>query len=185
VTQRGGGGTRDGAPPVPDVTDNKYMEKSYRKAAEVMKKPGVPSLLIAVGIPLIAGIIVGLVYSPSGAWYSQLEKPWWNPPGFLFGAAWSVLYPVMGLASWLVWADGGFQRQGYPLSLYGAQLVLNLAPYRGKRVEALNRIEEFKSVLSFHVTHFIVLLEVFANKTNTGCTFFSSSASTDCYLRAL
>ncbi|KAH9570744.1 hypothetical protein CY35_02G057500 [Sphagnum magellanicum] len=127
VTQRGGGGTRDGAPPVPDVTDTKYMEKSYRKAAEVIKKPGVPSLLIAVGIPLIAGIIDGLVYSPSGAWYSQLEKPWWNPPGFLFGAAWSVLYPVMGLASWLVWADGGFQKQGYPLSLYGAQLVLNLA----------------------------------------------------------
>jgi tryptophan-rich sensory protein len=112
----------------PDETDQKYMEKSYRKkAAEVVKKPGVQSLLIAVGIPLIAGIADGLVNSPSGAWYKQLDKPWWNPPGFLFGAAWSVLYPVMGLASWLVWADGGFQKQGYPLALYAAQLLLNLA----------------------------------------------------------
>ena len=52
-------------------------------------------------------------------------------------------------------------------------------------MEALNRIEEFKLALSLHVTHFIVLLEVFANKADAGCTFFSSSASTDCYLRAL
>jgi hypothetical protein len=53
------------------------------------------------------------------------------------------------------------------------------------RVEALNRAGEFKSALGFHVAHFIVMLEVSANKVNAGCTFFSSSASTDCYLRAL
>jgi benzodiazapine receptor len=86
----------------------------------------VPSLLVAVSIPLVLGMIDGIVSSP-GPWYLTLKKPWWNPPGFLFGLAWSVLYPIMGLASWLVWADGGFDKQGYPLTLYGVQLALNLA----------------------------------------------------------
>ncbi len=52
-------------------------------------------------------------------------------------------------------------------------------------MEALNRNGEFKLALSFHVIHFIVLLEVFAKKADAGCTFFISSASTDCFLRAL
>lgn len=125
LTQRvPGRGEGDGA-----TVDNKYAAapaKGYRKAAEIVRQPGVPSLLVAVSIPLVLGVIDGIVNSP-GPWYLTLKKPWWNPPGFLFGLAWSVLYPVMGLASWLVWADGGFQKQGYPLTLYAVQLVLNLA----------------------------------------------------------
>jgi len=105
---------------------SKPAVKGYRKATEIVRQPGVPSLLVAVSIPLVLGMIDGIVNSP-GPWYATLKKPWWNPPGFLFGLAWSVLYPVMGLASWLVWADGGFQKQGYPLALYAVQLMLNLA----------------------------------------------------------
>lgn len=33
----------------------------------------------------------------------------------------------MGLASWLVWAEGGFAKQAVPLTLYAIQLALNLA----------------------------------------------------------
>jgi hypothetical protein len=53
-----------------------------------------------------------------------------------------------------------------------------------ERVEALNRIEEFKSALARKVTHYISFL-VFAVTYNAGCTFFDSNASTDCSLRAL
>ena len=31
----------------------------------------------------------------------------------------------MGLASWLVWVEGGFLKQGRPLLIYGAQLFIN------------------------------------------------------------
>jgi len=51
-------------------------------------------------------------------------------------------------------------------------------------VEALNRVEEFRLALGFQLAHFIVLLEVSNNKADAGCTFFDSSASTDCHLRA-
>ena len=57
--------------------------------------------------------------------------PWRSPGGILLAPSleWHgpLLYPIMGLASWLVWADGGLHKQGYPLMLYAIQLVLNLA----------------------------------------------------------
>ena len=42
----------------------------------------------------------------------------------MFAQVWTVLYTMMGVASWQVWAAGG----GWlPLGLYALQLALNLA----------------------------------------------------------
>lgn len=56
--------------------------------------------------------------------YPTLKKPSWNPPNYLFGPVWTVLYAAMGYASWRVWALGGGP---VPLGLYAAQLAMNLA----------------------------------------------------------
>lgn len=40
---------------------------------------------------------------------------------------WTVLYAAMGYASYLVYEQGGFKKQGLPLGLYIAQLALNFA----------------------------------------------------------
>lgn len=56
--------------------------------------------------------------------YPTLKKPSWQPPNWLFGPVWSVLYTAMGIASWRVWRAGGGP---LPLSLYGLQLALNFA----------------------------------------------------------
>jgi tryptophan-rich sensory protein len=62
---------------------------------------------------------------PPGAWYAALEKPSWNPPGWIFGPVWSTLYTLMAVAAWLVWKRGGFAAQGRPLGAFLAQLALN------------------------------------------------------------
>lgn len=52
-------------------------------------------------------------------WYSTLKKPWFNPPNWLFGPVWIVLYLLMGLAG---------ERIGHDpvcFTLFSAQLVLN------------------------------------------------------------
>ena len=56
-------------------------------------------------------------------WYPTLRKPSWNPPAWIFGPVWSVLYLMMAVAAWLVWRRGG-ARAG-ALGLFAAQLVLN------------------------------------------------------------
>jgi translocator protein len=65
------------------------------------------------------------VFVSTGDWYSSLNKPSWNPPSWLFGPVWSVLYCVMAIAAWLVWCQGGWQRQRIPLALFILQLALN------------------------------------------------------------
>lgn len=62
---------------------------------------------------------------PPGEWYAALQKPSWNPPGWLFGPVWSMLYTMMAVAAWLVWRRGGFAAQGRPLRAFLAQLGLN------------------------------------------------------------
>lgn len=64
---------------------------------------------------------------PVDSWYAGLEKPSWNPPGWVFGPVWTLLYILMAVAAWLVWRKAGFGGAVLPLALYLAQLVLNAA----------------------------------------------------------
>jgi translocator protein len=57
-------------------------------------------------------------------WYATLAKPSWNPPNWLFGPVWTVLYICMAVAAWLVWRQGGPRT---PLTLFAVQLALNAA----------------------------------------------------------
>ena len=49
-----------------------------------------------------------------------------KPKKNIFGGAWSGIYLIMGLASWLVWRQGGLKTQALPLCLYILQLGVNL-----------------------------------------------------------
>lgn len=67
---------------------------------------------------------LGIFFVP-GAWYDALQKPTWNPPGWIFAPLWSALYLMMAVAAWLVWQQGGWDKQCRPLFLFLAQLALN------------------------------------------------------------
>lgn len=72
---------------------------------------------------------VGSMFTASSVtdWYQTLQKPSWTPPDWIFGPVWSALYFMMGVAAWLVWRrnDHPLTRRG--LTLFGAQLLLNVA----------------------------------------------------------
>lgn len=63
-------------------------------------------------------------FTPPREWYQMLNKPSWNPPPWIFGPVWMLLYLGMAVAAWLVWKRVG---QGHALRLYIVQLALNAA----------------------------------------------------------
>ncbi|XP_026316617.1 translocator protein isoform X2 [Hyposmocoma kahamanoa] len=68
--------------------------------------------------------MMGQVKQPDNkAWYQTIKKPSWNPPNWVFGPAWTVLYTGMGYASYMIYKD--CDESVLPLALYGGQLVLN------------------------------------------------------------
>ncbi|MFY9329997.1 MAG: TspO/MBR family protein [Georgfuchsia sp.] len=61
----------------------------------------------------------------AGAFYAQLSRPAWAPPGWLFAPVWSALYVLMGVAAWLVWRAGGGKGSRTALMLFIVQLAAN------------------------------------------------------------
>jgi len=59
-------------------------------------------LLIALAIPLAVGGLATLL-SGGTQLYGQLTKPPLSPPGWLFPVVWTVLYLLMGYASYRIW----------------------------------------------------------------------------------
>ena len=69
---------------------------------------------------------VGAFFVP-GAWYESLAKPDWNPPNWLFGPVWTLLYVMIGTSGWLVWREAGFAGARWALSIFALQIALNAA----------------------------------------------------------
>lgn len=73
-----------------------------------------------------AGLGAAATATSVGGWYQTLAKPSWNPPDWLFGPVWSVLYFLMAVAAWLVWRRGGWSAARSALIWFGIQLALNV-----------------------------------------------------------
>lgn len=89
------------------------------------------ALLLALSLAAVFVVAaIGGLATSSGlrAWYDELDKAPWNPPAWVFGLAWTVLYVLMAVAAWLVARSGLDERAvRIALGLYVAQLALNLA----------------------------------------------------------
>jgi tryptophan-rich sensory protein len=88
------------------------------------------SALILIGAVLLcnfAGLLGALVTATGpGSWYESLVKPSFNPPSWLFGPVWTLLYILMGISLFLVIMEGRKGRDvRIPLVLFAIQLILN------------------------------------------------------------
>jgi tryptophan-rich sensory protein len=60
-------------------------------------------------------------------WYETINKPFFNPPNFVFGPVWTLLYALMAIAFFLVWkSHAGKQQKEKAYIFFYAQLFLNL-----------------------------------------------------------
>ena len=62
------------------------------------------SLILILIITFAASAIGGFTTSAfKEPWYSQIILPSFNPPSWVFGPVWTILYILMSLASWSAW----------------------------------------------------------------------------------
>ncbi|MCJ7630404.1 MAG: tryptophan-rich sensory protein [Longimicrobiales bacterium] len=84
-------------------------------------------LAISVVTPLAVGGLSGFATARGvQEWYPTLVKPSFNPPSWVFGPVWTLLYLMMGIAAFLVWQKGwetGAVKTA--LALFAIQLILN------------------------------------------------------------
>jgi len=81
----------------------------------------------AMGLCLFIGFLGALATQTSiGDWYLQLNKPSYNPPNWIFGPIWTVMYILMGISAGIIWSKGFYHRWvKTALYLFGFQLLLN------------------------------------------------------------
>ena len=85
--------------------------------------------LFTVPAVLLLGTLSGRL-SGAGAgnpWFDALAKPAFMPPGWAFGAAWTILYILLGLSLAMVLHAQGARDRKKALILFALQLALNLA----------------------------------------------------------
>ncbi|MEE1199525.1 MAG: TspO/MBR family protein [Christensenellales bacterium] len=83
-------------------------------------------LVICLIIPLVVGGLSALITGSSMDVFQSLNKPPLSPPGWLFPVVWTLLYLLMGLASYLVLtAERSEDDILWALIFYGGQLVFN------------------------------------------------------------
>ena len=78
-----------------------------------------------LGIAFIAATIGGTASINAGSFYTELVRPEWAPPSWVFGPVWTALYVLMAIAAWLVWRVDGFRAARAALTLFLLQLALN------------------------------------------------------------
>ncbi|MFT5123663.1 MAG: benzodiazapine receptor [Kiritimatiellia bacterium] len=113
--------------PVP-IIGTHFLNVSYRgkipcccyKGARMKRFRLLALFIILAYIPALSGIFV-----ETGPWYEALKKPPFQPPAWIFGPVWSVLYLLIGLAGYSAWTGLAPDKRKGPFILYGLQLILN------------------------------------------------------------
>lgn len=60
-------------------------------------------LVFVLGSELLGNIGSIATFSQIPTWYATLDKPWFQPPNWLFGPVWTVLFALLGVSLYLVW----------------------------------------------------------------------------------
>lgn len=81
------------------------------------------SLAVCLGVGFAGSL---LTRKAVPAWYAGLNKPWFNPPGWIFAPVWTLLYILMAVSFFLIWKGGLSESERRHAAIaFGVQLFLN------------------------------------------------------------
>ncbi|MDZ4790502.1 MAG: TspO/MBR family protein [Hyphomicrobiales bacterium] len=71
--------------------------------------------------------VLGATVTDIGPWYQSLRKPDWQPPDWLFGPAWTVIFALAGVAGYKAWLRARTQSdREWIIILFAANSFLNV-----------------------------------------------------------
>lgn len=82
--------------------------------------------IVFVVAVVAVGALIGVNNVP-GEWYQSLQKPFFNPPNWIFGPVWTTLYVMIGVAGARTWIR---KPMGTRMRLWFTQMVLNFCGRR-------------------------------------------------------
>ena len=110
--------------------DNKYKQKTKTPKTKTPKTKKLTTfaktwrLILCVLAPLGGGFLISLLTQNAMSQFSSFNQPPLAPPAWLFPVAWTILYILMGVASWLICISTNKSKTS-ALVIYAIQLVLN------------------------------------------------------------
>lgn len=91
-----------------------------------MRKVRLIPLFLSIFLCFFAAAVGSYFTTPSiKTWYVGLQKPFFNPPNWIFGPVWSLLYIMMGISLYLVWILKEDKDKRTALVYFFIQLALN------------------------------------------------------------
>jgi tryptophan-rich sensory protein len=85
---------------------------------------------LLIGLILVCNLIgaLGAIWTSSdSSWYKKINKPDFNPPSWIFGPVWTLLFTLMGISLYLVWVSPSSNIKMIALILFGIQFLFNIA----------------------------------------------------------
>jgi len=77
------------------------------------------------GVAALGTIVMRGRGNPKGLWFRALRKPKFQPPNYVFGPVWTVLYSAIAYAGYRIWRAPDSKQRSAALGLWAAQLILN------------------------------------------------------------
>jgi tryptophan-rich sensory protein len=91
-----------------------------------MNKTQLLKLFVSVALTLVVGAIAGLFTAKAiPGWYASLNQPSFNPPNWIFGPVWTMLYILMGISFFLIWKQEASKQRSRAIFVFFVQLILN------------------------------------------------------------
>ncbi len=84
------------------------------------------TLAACIAAVLLVGFTSGIATAGGmKGWYDTLQKPFFNPPSWVFGPAWTTLYILMGIGLYMILQTPVSETRTTALIIFGVQLTLN------------------------------------------------------------
>jgi tryptophan-rich sensory protein len=133
-----------------------------------MKYNNIVKLLVSIIICELAGVIGALFTTPNiNSWYKGLQKPFFNPPNWIFGPVWTTLFILMGVSLYLVWSKNWKVKNKIFSNIKKAPSKISEKFLSGSWMKA-----NIILIFSFQLLLNIIWSFIFFAKQNPGAAFF-------------